>query len=350
MRRLFDRIRLVSQHHHAVLIVGESGAGKEEVARAIHAHGPLARRPFLLLDCGSLAPLLLESELFGYVRGAFPGAAAGNAGLLETARGGTVLLDEIAEMPLELQFKLLRALQEHEVQPMGSHRRVRVATRILAASSRNMEVAVRDGAFRQDLYFRLNVVILRVPPLRERKSDIPLLVNWFLKKHQVAGQPRVTVSNEAVRLLQAHDWPGNVRELENCMERALALGGRPVLRCADLAVVLQQRASHRPRPASTATTPTESALNSPAQPPPQESRNPPSNVAMSQMNEVGTGDPALCPPAIGIGSTVPLAEIEKQAILHAVIASRGDRILAARRLGIGKTTVYRKLKEYGVEI
>ena len=325
MRRLFERIRLVSLHRHTVLIAGERGCGKEMVARAIHAQGPLASRPFLALDCGSLAPAQLEYELFGYVRGAFPGAAANRTGLLEAVRGGTLLLDEVGAMPLELQFKFLQALREREFRPLGSHRRVKINARILAASSRNLDVAVRSGTFRQDLYGRLSVVILRVPPLRERKSDISALVNHFLEKHQAAGQVPATVSDEAMRLLQGRDWPGNVRELESCLKRSAAMGAGPVLRCADLAADLIARSVAAPGLADSSAKPLAETL---------------SDVLPRSVEE--TRDPSGA-------STIPLAEIEKQAILHAILVSRGDKILAARRLGIGKTTVYRKLKEYGVQ-
>jgi two-component system response regulator HydG len=325
MRRLFDSIRVVSQHRHTVLIAGEHGCGKGMVARAIHAQGPLAARPFLTVDCGSLAPELLENELFGNARGAFPGAVANRAGVLEAARGGTVFLNEVAGMPLELQWKLLQALREREFQPVGCHRRVKLNARILSSSSRNLDVAVRSGTFRQDLYGRLSVAMLRVPPLREHKSDIPLLVNHFLEKYQVAGQASVTVSEDALRLLQGRDWPGNVRELENCIQRAAASAG-PMLRCADLAADLIARSAA-----------VGSTIDSFVKPPSPEA----SDILPTSASEFR--DPA------GVGSTIPLAELEKRAILHAILISQGDKILAARRLGIGKTTVYRKLKEYGVQ-
>jgi two-component system response regulator HydG len=279
----------------------------------------------------------MASELFGHVRGACPGAAANKVGVLEGARRGTVLLDEIEAIPLDLQFKVLQALQDRQFQPLGSHRSVRITARILSASSHNMASAVRDGVFRQDLYFRLNVVILRVPPLRERKNDIPELVNYFVEKHQRAGQARVTVSEEAMRLLMAQEWPGNVADLERCVQRALERGAGPVLRSADLAVDLQ-RISLVPGRKSFA-------------PPPLPGEGRISNCDSALRSDTAeAGDPPPCPPAIVRGRTVPLADLERQAILHAVLVSHGDRILAARRLGIGKTTVYRKLKEYGIEI
>ena len=300
MQKLFKLIVKVSQSHYPVLIVGESGTGKELVARAIHQSGPLREKPFLPVDCSALVPTLIESELFGYVRGAFTGALRTKQGLMEAAQGGTVFLDEIAEMPVDLQSKLLRALQEREVKPVGSTRAVKFDARIIAASNRDLESAIQQGIFRKDLYFRLNVVTLRLPPLRERNSDIPLLVNHFLEKFSPGQRRRPALSEEALSCLLSYEWPGNVRELENCIERAVALGSGPVLHVGDLPTNLQnpQRAASLP---------------------------------------VGDGE-----------SVLSLRELERQAILRAVSEARGDKLLAARILGIGKTTLYRKLKEYGV--
>jgi DNA-binding NtrC family response regulator len=334
MQRLFDRIRLVSQHRHTVLISGENGSGKSAVARAIHNLGPTAGQAFLALDCGSLTPQGMASELFGHLRGACAGATANKVGVLEGARRGTVLLDEIAAIPLDLQFKFLQALQDRKFQPLGGHRTVKLTARILSTSSHNMASAVRDDAFRQDLYFRLNVVILRVPPLRERKNDIPELVGYFVEKHRRAGQSHMTVSDEAMRLLLAQEWPGNVAELERCVQNALERGTGSVLRSADLAADLRRISLASWRKSSA---PTPLPGDCPIL----------SDDSLGQAVE--TGDPPPCPPAIVPGRTVPLAELERQAILHAVLVSHGDRILAAQRLGIGKTTVYRKLKEYGTE-
>ncbi len=312
MQKLFKLIVKVSQSHYPVLIQGESGTGKELVARSIHESGPLASRPFLPVDCGTLVPTLIESELFGYVRGAFTGAVRTKEGLFESARGGTVFLDEIGELPVDLQAKLLRALQEKEIRPVGSNRRVKIDLRIIAATNRDLDLAIQQGSFRKDLYFRLNVVSVRLPPLRERKSDIPLLVSHFLDKFAPKGRPRPTLSEEAMHRLMGYEWPGNVRELENCIERAVALGSGPVLQSADLASNLQH---HRPVWASF-----------PAQPGP----------VLTELPVSGSSD----------GGVVPLRDLEKTAILRAVAEAGGDKLLAARMLGIGKTTLYRKLKEY----
>ena len=182
MQRIYKMIEKVSQHEYPVLILGESGTGKEMVARSVHFSGPRKDRPFAPVDCSSLVPTLIESELFGYVKGAFTGAIQAKQGLLEAAAGGTLFLDEIGDMPVDLQAKLLRALQEREVKPVGSTERRRIDVRIIAATNRDLESAIRTGDFRQDLYFRLNVVQMKLPALRDRKSDIPLLVTSFLEK------------------------------------------------------------------------------------------------------------------------------------------------------------------------
>jgi DNA-binding NtrC family response regulator len=299
MERLYRIIAKAAQSTHPVLILGESGTGKELVARAIHFSGPVRDKPFLPVDCGSLVPTLIESELFGYVRGAFTGAVRSKDGLLAIAQGGTVFLDEIGELPVDMQSKLLRAIQEKEIRPVGSTKRVPINVRILAATNRDLEAAVADGSFRRDLYFRLNVLTLRIPPLRERKPDIPMLAQHFLQ-HMVTngGGPR-SLSDEAMAALQRYDWPGNVRELENCLERACAMSSGPLLHTADL----------------------------------------PSPVQSAQAS-VTLGQRAL-------PKVFPIADLEKQAILTAIEQLNGDKLLAARLLGIGKTTLYRKLKEYG---
>ncbi|MGH9862929.1 MAG: sigma-54-dependent transcriptional regulator [Candidatus Acidiferrales bacterium] len=301
MQRVYKLILKVSQSRHPVLILGESGTGKELVARSIHFSGPLKDKPFVPVDCAGLVPTLIESELFGYVKGAFTGAMRSKTGLLEAASGGTLFLDEIAELPPDLQAKLLRALQEKEVKPVGGTQRVAVDVRVVAATNRDLTQALQDGRFRPDLYYRLNVVTLKIPPLRERKSDIPLLMNYFLERASPGERPLKGFSEEAMARLMNYDWPGNVRELENVIERAVALGSGPILHTADL----------------------------------------PSNL---QVPVPATGQHSLAPEGI-----LPLRELEKRAILLAIKELRGDKLLAARLLGIGKTTLYRKLKEYELE-
>jgi DNA-binding NtrC family response regulator len=298
MQRVYKIMEKVSQHEYPVLVLGESGTGKEMVARSIHFSGPRKDRPFAPVDCSSLVPTLIESELFGYVKGAFTGAMQAKQGLLEAAQGGTLFLDEIGDMPVDLQAKLLRALQEREIKPVGSTERRRINVRIIAATNRDLDSAIRAGTFRQDLYFRLNVVQVKLPPLRDRKSDIPLMVTAFLEKFSDSQGPVRTISEDAMRRLIAYDWPGNVRELENAIERAVALGSGPILHVADLPSNLQYPTSER----------------------------------APERDEI-----------------LPLEELERRAILRTLRETSGDKLTAARMLGIGKTTLYRKLKQYHVE-
>ena len=298
MQRVYKMIEKVSQHEYPVLILGESGTGKELAAKSIHYSGPRKSRPFAPVDCSSLVPTLIESELFGYVKGAFTGAMQSKQGLLEAAQGGTLFLDEIGDMPVDLQAKLLRALQEREVKPVGSTERRHINVRIIAATNRDLDAAIKSGAFRQDLYFRLNVVQIKLPPLRERKSDIEVLVTAFLEKFSdPQGAPR-TISEDAMRRLIAYDWPGNVRELENAIERAVAMGSGPIVHVGDL----------------------------------------PSNLHYPASERIPDRDELL-----------PIEELERRAILRTLRETGGDKLAAARMLGIGKTTLYRKLKQYQVE-
>ena len=241
MEKLYRILSKVAQSSHPVLILGESGTGKELVARTIHAFGPNAAKPFLPVDCGSLVPTLIESELFGYVKGAFTGANRSKDGLLVSAEGGTVFLDEIGELPLDLQAKLLRALQESEVRPVGATHRVPIKARIVAATNRDLAAMVEKGAFRKDLFYRLNVVNLRLPALRDRSEDIPLLAAHFLDRISREHGSKFTLSDEALRTMMRYDWPGNVRELEHAVERACALSSGPVLHLGDLPTQLQQQ-------------------------------------------------------------------------------------------------------------
>lgn len=300
MEKMFRIITKVAHSTHPVLILGESGTGKELVARSIHFNGPNRDKPFIPVDCGSLVPTLIESELFGYVKGAFTGAVRSKDGLLAIADGGTVLLDEIGELPVDLQSKLLRALQEKEIRPVGSTRRVPINVRILAATNRDLEAAVQQGTFRKDLFFRLNVVNIRIPVLRERKADIPLLVGHFLERMNAATGVERTISDEALRLMMAYDWPGNIRELESCLERAATLTSGPNIHIGDLPTQVQN--GGRPAPSE-------------------------------------NGHPS---------GVVPIAEMEREAIFSALKRVGGDKMKAAKLLGIGKTTLYRKLKEYGM--
>jgi DNA-binding NtrC family response regulator len=297
MERVYKVIEKVSQREHPVLILGESGTGKELVARSIHFSGPRKEKPFVPVDCSALVPTLVESELFGYTKGAFTGAMQAKQGLIEAANGGTLFLDEIGEMSLDMQVKLLRVLQQREIKPVGSTERRTVNVRIVAATNRDLELGIRNGTFRQDLYFRLNVVQIKLPPLRERKSDIPMLVTSFLDKFAAESEAR-EITEDAMRRLMAYDWPGNVRELENAIERAVALGSGPFVAVHDLPSNLQYPTSDR---------------------------------------------------APGREEVLPLEELERRAILSTLRQTNGDKQAAARALGIGKTTLYRKLKQYQLD-
>ena len=248
--RIQNVLRLISRLKDTrtpVLISGESGTGKELVARALHFRGNLATRPFVAVDCGSLVPTLIESELFGYEKGAFTGALRSKQGLLQSADTGTIFFDEVGELPLEMQAKILRFLQEKEVRPVGSNEKIKVDVRIMAATNRDLETAYKKGTFRKDLFFRLNVVTISLPPLRERRSDIPMLANWFLER--LAPGRGVQISTNAMKALLAYEWPGNVRELENCIERAVALTDRRVLDLNDLpASIARDELSVAPEP------------------------------------------------------------------------------------------------------
>ncbi|HUY81828.1 MAG TPA: sigma-54 dependent transcriptional regulator [Acidobacteriaceae bacterium] len=308
MEKIYRILSKVAQTTHPVLILGESGTGKELIARSIHSNSPSSTRPFLPVDCGSLVPTLIESELFGHVKGAFTGATRGKEGLLASAEGGTVFLDEIGEMPLDLQARMLRALQEKEIRPVGATHRVPINCRILAATNRDLATMVAQGRFRKDLYYRLNVVALRIPPLRDRREDIPLLAAHFLNRMSRNNGTKYTLSDDALRTMSEYAWPGNVRELENSIERACALCSGPVLRLSDLPTQLQDFHLHTWRTLSSA----------------EEKKS-------SQASDV-----------------TPLADLERQAILDTLRQLNGDKLTAARLLGIGKTTLYRKLKEYGI--
>jgi two-component system response regulator AtoC len=304
----------------AVLISGESGTGKELIARAIHFRGAFANRPFVAVDCGSLVPTLIESELFGYEKGAFTGALKSKQGLFQSADTGSVFLDEIGELPLELQAKLLRVLQEKEVRPVGSNQRVKVDVRIIAATNRDLEAAYKNGTFRKDLYFRLNVVTVHVPALRERRSDIPMLVNWFCERYAPGADLRV--SNAAMKALMNYDWPGNVRELENCVERAVALGDGTMIDLSDL-------------PQSIA------AFNTPSRMQPESTVELVSDLAASA--ELSSGESVTAPL-----STTDLEDIERATIQRVFEQVKGDKALAGRMLGISRATLYRKLKRYNI--
>jgi DNA-binding NtrC family response regulator len=302
--RIQDVMRMVSRLKDTrtpVLVTGESGTGKELVARAMHFRGALARMPFIAVDCGALVPTLMESELFGHEKGAFTGALKSKAGLFQAANGGTIFLDEIGELPLELQAKLLRVLQEKEVRPVGSNDKVPVDVRVIAATNRDLEAAYRGGTFRKDLYFRLNVVTVHLPSLREHRSDIPQLVHCFLDRY--APDENISVTAAAMKSFLQYSWPGNVRELENCIARAVALGDHRTIDVNDLPPVVRS----------------------------------------------DEGAEAAGPDAAAL-STTALADLERITILRVFEQAGGDKALAGRMLGISRATLYRKLKRYNIPL
>jgi transcriptional regulator with GAF, ATPase, and Fis domain len=235
MQRVFELVATVAPTGSTVLLTGESGTGKEVVAKAIHYNSPRRKGPFIAVDCGTIPDSLIESELFGHTKGAFTGAVTTEKGLLDLAAGGTVFFDEIGELPPSTQAKLLRVIQEKEFRPVGGRGTVKVDVRVIAATNRDLDEMVKDGAFREDLYYRLNVFPIRVPPLRERKEDIPALTYHFLKKYsEETGKDVTHISLESIKRLTAYDWPGNVRELENIIHRAVILTKGKTLRPRDI--------------------------------------------------------------------------------------------------------------------
>jgi two-component system response regulator AtoC len=307
MREVYKLVGKVSMTRATVLIQGESGTGKELIARAIHANSPRADKPFIPINCGAIPENLLESEMFGYERGAFTGAAGRKPGLFELADGGTLFLDEIGELSLPLQVKLLRVLQERMITRLGGAEQIPVDVRIIAATNRDLPELMRRGQFREDLYYRLNVVPIEVPPLRERKEDIPLLLNHFLAKFcREMGKGVDSVSREAVDLLMEYDWPGNVRELENVVERAVVMASGSV-------ILPEHIRTHLP---------------------PKEA----DSLAK------GTG-------IRYDGRTLRdiVQEVEREAILHTLRKVNGNKLQTARLLDISRRALLYKIKEYGLD-
>jgi excisionase family DNA binding protein len=298
LRALQRTLASLRHNESTVLITGESGTGKEVVAAALHAASPRRAGPFVPVDCGALPESIIESELFGHERGAFTGAV-GAPGLFRLASGGTLFLDEIGEIPLAVQAKLLRALQTREVRPLGGSAALPVDIRVIGATHRDLAEMVAAGSFRQDLFYRLDVVRLSLPPLRERREDVPLLAQHFLEKHRRSDSPVLGFEPEALAALAARDWPGNVRELENAVESALALARGERLALHDFALPGRRRA-------------------------------------------------ALAPGAEP-GIPLSLDAYERAVLERALRESGGDATQAARRLGIGRSTFYRKLARHGLK-
>jgi DNA-binding NtrC family response regulator len=312
VRRLIEK---ASRNRLPVLLQGESGTGKEVVGRAIYNANPRGR--FVPIDCGSLVGTLVESDLFGHTKGAFSGAVENKKGLVEVAAGGTAFFDEIGDLPLEMQVKLLRLLQEREFRPVGALEWRKIDLRFIAATHRTLRAEVAAGRFREDLFYRLNVFIIHLPPLRDRKEDISLLVEHFLAGSGFSPSPEILAT------LQSYDWPGNVRELKHCLDRMAALQSEGVVQSADMPSALQ------------------------------------CHLAASSLRQLSTvvesgyaAGPAAGLPQISLAPKSPvisLPESERQAISSALAATNGDRTKAARLLAIGRTTLYRKMKEYGFD-
>jgi len=328
-RHVLRMIEKLGKCRWPALLLGETGTGKEVVAREIHRVGA-SREPFVTIDCSSMVGPLMESELFGHVKGAFTGAAAAKIGLIEAANGGTAFFDEIGELPLDLQAKLLRVLQEKEFRPVGSLFTKRSDFRVIAATNRDLAGEVEKGTFRRDLYFRLNVINIRLAPLRDRKEDIPALIHHFLTR--VGGGYSMTA--EVMEILISYDWPGNVRELENCIQHMVAINSGPLLHGADLPSHLQ---NHLIQKKSQYLSLAAGALSAGSGAPGNEL----AGVQQPGASAIGAA-PEIVP---GI---IPLVELERRAIVNALEYTRGDRAIAAHLLGIGRTTLYRKIKEYAL--
>ena len=301
MREIYGAIEAVAQNTTTVLITGESGTGKELVARSIHNRGARADRPFVALNCGAVSDTLLDSQLFGHRRGAFTGAVADHEGVFQAAHGGTLFLDEIADIPPLLQVKFLRAVQEREVTPLGSTRAVKVDVRLVAATNRDLAAEVQQGNFRPDLYYRLNVVQIPLPPLRERREDIALLAAHYVEQYSRAFNvaPKA-IQPAALARLEAYDWPGNVRELQNVIERCFALAPTADITLASLSPLVRE--------------------------------------------------PAPAGPAVEFGDDVPSLETTERLLMAAALRkARGNKNQAARMLGIDRQRLYRKLEKYGLE-
>ena len=302
MQRVYEIVTQISDLPANVLIEGESGTGKELIARAIHQNSSRASGPFVAVNCAAIPENLLESELFGYVRGAFTDARKDRRGLFQEASGGILFLDEISEIPLALQAKLLRLLEDKEVRPLGANQSEKVDARVVSASNRNLAEQVQSGKFRQDLYYRLNVIRIELPALRQRSQDIPLLVNHFLRKFAAGANHKVDgVAADAMAALKAYDWPGNIRELEHAIERAVLLGKGPVIGMDDLPPAMAKKADL--------------------------------GILMVQ----------------GIAKQFTLADLEREYIGKVLESTQGNKTEAAKLLGVDRTTLYRKLEEYKIK-
>ncbi|NUN06928.1 MAG: sigma-54-dependent Fis family transcriptional regulator [Bdellovibrio sp.] len=310
MHAIYDLVKRVSQTPTNVLITGESGTGKEVVAKAIHYNGPLKDRPFVTVNCGAIPENLMESEMFGHKKGSFTGAVADKAGLFEVADGGTLFLDEVGELPLTIQVKLLRAIQERVIRRVGATDDHKVEVRIIAATNRNLEEMVQKGGFRQDLFYRLNVINIKTPSLRERRDDIPLLAGHFLKKYNERLNKNIGgISTEAMDILKKYDYPGNVRELENLIERTVALEGGATILPESLPPMVNTSSGRK----------------------------------MASSNEIEIGDD-------GVDLDKVMGQIEKELLVKAIHAAGGVKKRAAKLLHISFRSMRYRIEKYNLGV
>ncbi|AMV71980.1 sigma-54 dependent transcriptional regulator [Desulfuromonas carbonis] len=308
MQQVFGRMERVLNTDSSILILGESGTGKELVAKAIHFNGSRKEKPFVAINCGAIPAELLESELFGHVRGAFTGAVADKPGKFEVANNGTIFLDEIGTMPMHLQMKLLRVLQEQELERVGASRKIKLNVRVISATNADIEEEIKRGQFREDLYYRLNVIPIVLPPLRERREDIPLLARHFLQKScSELKRPLMTLAPEAMKALENYPWPGNVREMENVIERSVTLTDGENIECQDL----------------------------------------PPNIAGGLADENSPPFPKVS--ETGVDMPAVIARIEGAMIAEAMALAKGVKARAAVLLGINRTTLVEKIKRLGLD-
>lgn len=307
MQLVFERMRRIVKTDSTVLITGESGTGKELVARALHYNGNRKDRPFIAVNCGAIPEALLESELFGHVKGSFTGAISDKPGKFEAANHGTIFLDEIGTMPLQLQTKLLRILQEHEVERVGSNKPLKLHVRVVSATNNDLEKMVKQGLFREDLYYRLNVIPLHLPPLRERQNDIMALVGHFLAKYcQLMGRPLMSISKQALEVMEQYTWPGNVRELENLIERMVALTDGSIINLEDV----------------------------------------PPGIVRGKRSRAGV---RIDLTETGADLNAIIFEVESNLIMQALKLSGGVKAKASALLGINRTTLVEKIRRLKIE-
>ncbi len=308
MQQVFRRMKKITGTDSTILILGASGTGKELVARAIHYNSPRKDKPFIAINCGAIPADLLESELFGHIKGAFTSAFTDKPGKLEAANGGTILLDEVGDMPPQLQMKLLRVLQEHEFERVGSSRKIHLDIRLISATNVDLPERIKTGQFREDLYYRLNVIPIHLPALKDRRGDIPQLARFFVEKIcKEMNRPLVSIGADAIQAMEAYSWPGNVREMENIIERTIALTDSMVIGCEDL----------------------------------------PSDIGKKQPISMLTAPQVT---SHGIEMNQVIADIEREMIQQAMVLGKGVKARAADLLKINRTTLVEKIKRLGIEV